>query len=478
MTTSTNKASFRRRQFLRIASAASAYSLLYPWQAGGQDHLRSSIRVFTTSDSKKHAESAAVTWSPGQAPAAALTDEIRIDPQQRFQPMLGFGCAYTDASCFLLNGMQPEARQKLLVDTFSPGQMNLNVGRTTIGASDYSRDAYNYDDVAGDIALEHFSIAHDEAYILPMLREIRRINPEMFLLSTPWSPPGWMKTYGSMFGGWMTNKYLDPYARYFSRFLDAYKKAGVEINAVTTQNELETDQSGHMPATYWPPELESDFIRDHLGPQLRKKNDKTEIWLLDHNYDLWKRVRWQMQDPELRKYISGVAWHGYLGTPDMMSRLHETEPQLPFYWTEGGSDYTDPKYASDWTRWGTIFSAAINNWCRCLITWNLLLNERGEPNIGPFSCGGLITLRGTSDLQYSGQYWALRHFSQHISRGAVRVGSHTDASELGHVAFTNKNGSFTLVLTNTGDERLLRLSSDSSQAEVRLEKNSMTTLVW
>ena len=102
--------------------------------------------------------------------------------------------------------------------------MNLNVGRTSIGASDYSRDAYSYDDTADDLAMQYFSIAHDEVYILPMLREMRRLNPDLFLLSTPWSPPGWMKTYGSMLGGWMTYKYLKPYALYVSRFLDAYPR--------------------------------------------------------------------------------------------------------------------------------------------------------------------------------------------------------------------------------------------------------------
>lgn len=411
-------------------------------------------------------------------PGGSTQEELLVDVEQRHQSMLGFGSAYTDASCFLLSGMQPDARQRFLTETFSPTQMNLNMGRATIGASDYSRDVYNYDDVPGDVELKHFSIAHDEAYILPMLREMRRLNPELFLLATPWSPPGWMKTYGSMLGGWMTNKYLAPYARYFSLYLDAYRKAGVPINAVTAQNELETDQSGSMPATYWPPELESDFIRDHLGPLLRKRDDKTQIWLLDHNYNLWKRVKWQMQDSELRKYVSGVAWHGYVGTPDQMSRLHETEPELPFYWTEGGPDISDPKYALDWTRWGTTFSAAINNWCRCLITWNLMLDERGAPNIGPFSCGGLVTLRSNGALQYSGQYWALRHFSQHVQRGATRIGTHSDASELSHIAFQNVDGSVALVLTNTGDERPLRLAYGASQTQVLLDQNSITTLTW
>ena len=466
---------YQRRDFIRDAAAASAFAVISR-HAAGQNTLPGSLRLFVTSDTKKHEELPPISWSTQQSSSSSET--VEIEASQRYQPMLGFGCAYTDAACFLLNGMQPSARKSFLEDTFSPGKMNLNVGRTSIGASDYSRDLYNYDDVGDDIEMKHFSIAHDEAYILPMLREMRQLNPELFLLSTPWSPPGWMKTYGSMLGGWMTNKYLAPYALYFERFLDAYRKAGVPINAVTSQNELETDQGGSMPATYWTPEIESDFIRDHLGPLLRKRNDKTEIWLLDHNYNLWKRVRWQMQDAELRKYVSGVAWHGYVGTPDMMSRLHDALPDLPFYWTEGGPDYTDPKYAYDWTRWGGIFSSAIKNWCRCIITWNLMLDEHGMPNIGPFSCGGLVTLRAGTTLEYSGQYWALRHFSQHVRREAVRIASHSDASELSHVAFRNPDNSYVLVLTNTGDARTTKLVQDGRQTNLQVPANSMLTAIW
>lgn len=466
----------KRREFVKAAGAVSAFSLLRPLTGYSQASHVMSAHVFMTSDTKKHDAGGVLSFRAKQSDSGP-GDSIVVDTSQRYQSMLGFGSAYTDASCFLLNSMQPDSRHKFLDETFSPQQMNLSVGRTTIGASDYSRDVYNYDDTAGDVSMAHFSIAHDEAYILPMLREMRRINPDLFLLSSPWSPPGWIKTYGSMLGGWMTNKYLGPYALYISRFLDAYRAAGVPINSVTSQNESETDQGGRMPATFWTPEIESDFIRDHLGPLLKKKKDPAEIWLLDHNYDLWKRVRWQMQDPELRKYVSGVAWHGYLGTPDMMSRLHENEPQLPFYWTEGGPDINDPQYASDWIRWGTAFTAAIGNWCRCIMTWNLMLDPQGKPNIGPFSCGGLVTLKEDGGLIYSGQYWALRHFSQHVRRGAVRVASHSDASELSHIAFENKDGSRVVVVTNTGEERDLRLVYEDLETTMHLDRHSIATIV-
>ena len=463
-----------RRKFVKSAAAVSVAALVQSRAGLGQQARVA--RVFVTSATKKHEEAQRLTIGPKEG-SPGTRDRLVVDRSQRFQSMLGFGSAYTDASCFLLHSMQPQARQSFLRETLSPDRMNLSVGRTTIGASDYSRDVYSYDDSVDDREMKHFSIAHDEAYILPVLREIRGVNPDLFLLSSPWSPPGWMKTYGSMLGGWMTHAYLAPYALYISRFLEAYRAAGVPINAVTSQNELETDQGGSMPATYWTPEVESDFIRDHLGPLLRRQRDPAAIWLLDHNYNLWTRVRWQLRDPELRKYISGVAWHGYLGTPDMMSRLHEVDPQLSFYWTEGGPDVTDAHYATDWTRWGTIFSEAIGNWCRCIITWNLMLDPQGKPNIGPFSCGGLVTLKEDGSLAYSGQYWALRHFSQHVRRDATRIASHCDASELHHIAFENKDGSQVLILTNTGEERELLLSFPFGEAVVPLDRSSIATIV-
>ena len=463
-----------RRAFVKAAGALSAMSLLRPLAAQGVG--AAGAKLFMTSATKKHEAIGTIPFRESGGGNTSV-DQIRVDPSQRYQPMLGFGSAYTDASLFLLNSIKPEARQKFLRETFSPQQMNLSVGRTSIGASDYSRNVYSYDDTADDVSMRHFSIAHDESYILPMLREMRSINPDLFLLSTPWSPPGWMKTYGSMLGGLMTNRSLGAYSLYIGRFLDAYRAAGVPINAVTSQNEPGTDQGGSMPATSWTPELESDFIRDHLGPLLKKKGDTAQIWLLDHNYDMWKRVRWQMRDPELRKYVSGVAWHGYVGTPDMMSRLHEAEPDLPFYWTEGGPDVNDPNYTSDWTRWGRTFTAAIGNWCRCIMTWNLMLDPEGKPNIGPFSCGGLVTVNSKSELIHSGQYWTLRHFSQHVRRGAIRVGSHSDASELSHIAFENVDGSQVVVVTNSGEERELRLSYKNSEVLIPLDKNSVATIV-
>jgi glucosylceramidase len=466
---------YGRRSFL-AGAATTGLLMAAPRWLFADVQQGSSIRVIVTSEKEKHAESPTLMWT--KSASRKTLDTIAVDASQRYQPILGFGSALTDASCFLLSKMDGPARQKFLSETYSPQHMGLNFGRCAIGSSDYSRSVFNYDDVAGDVDMKHFSIAHDEEYLLPMMREIRSVNPDLFLLASPWSPPGWMKTYGSMLGGWMSAEYLAPYALYIARFIEAYGKAGVKVDAVTSQNEVETDQSGRMPAAYWTPEMEEIFVRDHLGPLLKKEKIDTQIWLLDHNYNLWKRVKWQLQDERLRQYVSGVAWHGYLGTPDMMSRLHELYPDLPFYWTEGGPDITDPNYANDWATWGNTFTTVLQNWCRGIITWNLMLDEHGEPNIGPFPCGGLVTLRKNGQITESGQYWALRHFSQHVRRNAVRVATHSDASELMHVAMVNPNGETVMVLTNTGEARTVTLMSGENSADVSLPSNSLTTLTW
>jgi glucosylceramidase len=156
-------------------------------------------------------------------------------------------------------------------EMFAPNEMAMNVCRTCMGASDYSRNVYSFDEsTEPDPELKKFSIDHDKAYILPVLREARKANPELFLFSSPWSPPGWMKPNNSMLGGAMRKTSFGPYAKYFMKFLEGYKAEGVAIDAVTVQNETDAEQEGNMPACLWAQEQEMDFVKSHLGPALRK----------------------------------------------------------------------------------------------------------------------------------------------------------------------------------------------------------------
>lgn len=408
------------------------------------------------------------------------TRVIRLNPTQRYQNILGFGAAFTDSSCYLFNKMGTVERQSLLADLFSPTGLGLSVARTCIGASDYSTKVYSLDDSPEpDPELKNFSIAHDREYILPTLREARKINPDLFLFSSPWSPPGWMKAGGTMIGGSMRKRFFAPYADYFVKFLQGYLSEGVKINAVTVQNEVDTEQEGRMPAALWGQEYEVEFVRQHLGPALERASLDTKIWILDHNYNLWGRALAELSDPLVFKYVDGIAWHGYLGQPEEMTKVHDAFPTKGAYWTEGGSDITWPDYATDWSKWAHTFTGILRNWAQCIVGWNLVLDEKGLPNIGPFPCGGLVTLDSkTGQITRSGQYWAFAHFSKAIQRGARVFASQSDFTDVDHLAVENPDGSRVLVITNRGEKQDVACQLGAKSLPFTLDPDSITTLVW
>ena len=476
-----------RRDFLELsafglAAAVTPTELTRPAAAFAEPQADRSnpqpeITVQVTSDDQRFVTAPSIAWSQATQPPAA--DHITLNPSTKFQTILGFGGAFTDATCYMFNQLAPTAREHLFHEMFHPSRMGLSMGRICVGSSDYSTEVYSYDDGAPDPDLTRFSIDHDREYILPMLRQARRINPDLFLFSTPWSPPGWMKFNNSMLGGSMRSYYFPVYAQYYLKFLQAYAAAGVPVQALTSQNEVDTDQDGRMPACLWGQEYEINFVRDHLGPLLQKNKIPTKIWVLDHNYNLWGRVLCTLEDDKLRDYVNGVAWHGYYGTPDMMSKVQEGYPEVEMHLTEGGPDYTDPNYLTDWSKWGGIFSDALGNWCQSITSWNLALDEHGRPNIGPFPCGGVVTINSqTKEITYSGQYWAFAHYSRAMRRGARRLRSQSPVADLHHVAAENPDGQQVLIVTNPGAARSVELRLADLAAPVSLKANSITTFSW
>jgi glucosylceramidase len=439
---------------------------------------QSDIQSWVTCGSKHCAEAPAISWHT--AGGGSGKDVLHVSFDKKKQEVLGFGGAFTDGACFTFDKMPEASREKLLKQLFSPSEMNLSVSRVCMGSSDYSTHVYSYDEGEPDPQMKRFSIAEDEKYILPILKTARKINPDLFILATPWSPPGWMKPNNSMLGGNMQRKSLGAYATYFSKFLNAYQSAGVPIQAVSVQNEVDTDQDSRMPACSWPQEYEMDFVRNELGPKLEKEGSKTKIWIIDHNYNLWGRAVDELEGENMLKYTGAVAWHGYVGAPEQMSRVHNAFPSVDMHWTEGGPDYTQADYASDWSKWAGSFCGILNNWCKSIIVWNLSLDEAGKPNLGPFPCGGLVTVNSKSkDVSYSGQYWAIAHFSKFIKRGAHVVASDCDDHDLSFVAAENPDGKHVVVAANPGKvAKIVKLEVAGKQAELHLEPDSVNTFVW
>jgi glucosylceramidase len=435
------------------------------------------ISVWVTSGDDRFATAQPAAWHPAvETPPA---DYLWLNPAVKFQEVLGFGGAFTDATCYTFNRLSPQAREQLFHELFHSSEMGLSVGRICVGSSDYATKLYGFDEGEPDPDLKRFSIEHDREYILPILRQARAANPDLFLFSTPWSPPGWMKFNGTMLGGSMRKRYLPVYAQYYLKFLHAYAAEGVTVQALTSQNEVDTDQDGKMPACIWPQEYEIEFVRDHLGPLLESSGMAVKIWMLDHNYNLWGRAICTLQDTKLRKYSNAIAWHGYCGTPDMMSKVKNTYPEVEMHWTEGGPDYTDSGYLTDWCKWSGTFSEVLRNWCRSITSWNLALDEHGQPNIGPFPCGGVVTIDSkTNEITRSGQYLAFAHYARVIRRGARRFDSQCAAADLQHIAVENPHGQQVLVVTNPGSARTIELRLGNMAASIPLKTNSVTTMAW
>lgn len=426
---------------------------------------------------------------PAVEMGGAVNLEVKNEPLMR--PFLGFGVAITGSSCYNLFQMKKEERTALLKKIYGKEGLGLSIGRLSLGASDYSPEVYSYDDVEGDVELKHFSVERDEAYIIPMIQEILAINPSLKLFASPWSPPGWMKTGGSLCGGYMREEYLECYAEYYLKFLLEYKKRGIHISALTPQNEPETQQYGKMPACQWHPELEARFIEI-----LRKKIDaaglKVEIWMHDHSFAYWPRVKWLLDTYEgLQKQCSGVAFHYYNHGIEDTASLQKAYPDMEYHFTEAGPRLYD-HYENDWCKWVTMMIKTMECGYSTFTGWNLMLDETGGPNIGPFFCGGLVT-RNSMDgsLSFSGQYKAFTHVSGfvrpdakvypvYVTNDAPMIHQYPKVGEpVEAVMAQNSDKSRVLILANHNDtKRQVQICVDDQWWYVELLPDSVSTVVF
>ena len=382
--------------------------------------------------------------------ASVLVTELRD------QIMLGFGAALTDSSCILINKMPETERNALLEEIFAPDKGNFSVGRVCVGSSDYAAVPYHFAPVAEDTEMRHFDASHDDADILPVLRAAREYNPDLFLFSSPWSPPGWMKTSGQMQGGFMRQKYIKAYALYYLKFLQYYLKNGVRINGLTPQNESETDQVSRMPACIWHPELEMEF-----SLEMRKLLDENgfedvKIWLMDHNFIMWRRAVFQMSNPDVRKACAGIAWHPYEGHPEMVDWFRREYPDAENHWTEGTVVPIDLSSIRNLDmsmgRLAEGFLQCIAHGIQSITLWNLALDSEGYPTIGPFDCRGVFEIsRDGKSAVPSMEYHVMLHFTKYIKRGARRIILAPNAMprNFSIEAFENPDGQIVAVVSNT-----------------------------
>ncbi len=384
---------------------------------------------------------------------------IIIDTAQHLQEIEGYGAALTGSSAYLLNKETNSVkRADLIKELFDPENgIGISYLRITMGASDFSLEDFTYNDLEPgetDPGLEHFSIEKDQEDLIPALRQILTVAPDLKIMATPWSPPAWMKTNGKLAGGKLKPEWYGTYADYFVKYLRAYQREGIRIDAISVQNEPLHEAA--YPSMRMEAEEQLDFIRNHLGPALEKENINVKILLYDHNWDHPDYPISILKDPVAGKYVAGSAFHAYAGDVSAMSKVHEAYPDKGLYFTEiSGGEWA--KNFSDNMVWNMkhIFIGTARNWSKNALLWNLALDENFGPlNNGCKDCRGVITIASSGEISRNVEYYALGHFSKFVRPGARRLFSEAVSPDrkIEQVAFSNPDGSGVVVVLNDSEE--------------------------
>lgn len=411
---------------------------------------------------------------------------ITVNPDEKHQAMTGFGAALTDSSASLMNA-SPK-RDELMTALFDQQNgIGLTGLRTVIGASDFAREAYSYDDVpAGqdDYDLSEFSVQHDEADILPLLRRAKELSPELNVLATPWSAPAWMKSNGSMNGGELAPQNYQVFADYLVKFVQEYERAGVPINALTPQNEPNNAPESY-PGAKMPADAQAAFIGNDLGPKLQQAGLSTKVLAYDHNWDHPEYPNQVLSDPAAAKHTAGAAFHCYGGDPSAQSQVSEQHPDAEIHLTEcSGTESADPsKTFADTLNWQAenLIIGGTRNQASSVLLWNLAL----DPQHGPVmdgacdNCTGVIEVDG-GDVEYNAEYYVLGHASKFVRPGAVRIGSNSlGEGSVQDVAFQNPDGSTALIAHNpSGSEQTFSVSSQGRNFDYTLPAGGLATFTW
>nr|WP_295922919.1 glycoside hydrolase family 30 beta sandwich domain-containing protein [uncultured Dyadobacter sp.] len=416
-------------------------------------------------------------------PAANL---ITIDFSTKLQEIEGYGAAMTGSSAYLIQKkLNASQRADLLKDLFDPQNgIGISYLRITMGASDFSLEDFTYDDLpAGqtDAALSKFSISKDQEDLVPVLKSVVTLQPAIRIMATPWSAPAWMKTNGKLAGGSLKPEWYGSYAHYFTKYLDAYKKEGIAIDAISVQNEPLHEAA--YPSMGMDSAAQNGFIRDHLGPLFQTSAIKTKILLYDHNWDRPGYPIAILSDPKTSQYVAGSAFHAYGGNVSAMGEVHQKFPEKGLYFTEISGGRWATNFADN-LKWNmsNIFIGTANHWSKNALLWNIALDENDGPkNKGCDNCRGVVTIASNGSITKNVEYYTIAHMSKFVRPGAFRVqsGNLSASSQLEHVAFINGDGSKVLVILNQGtDNKKFTVAMGESQFSYTIDPNAVATLVW
>lgn len=383
---------------------------------------------------------------------------VCVFPEIKDQTIKGFGGAFTEAAGSTLLKLPEDKQEEIIQAYFGKEGLHYSLCRTHINSCDFSLGNYAYMEDPEDREMKSFSIEHDFLYLIPMILRAQKARGEkLYMLASPWSPPAFMKTNGEMnHGGKLKEEYAHMWAQYIAKYIKEYKKAGIEIDMVSVQNEPEAVQT--WDSCIYHTEEERDFVKNHLGPVLEEEGlGDVKILVWDHNKELlYTRAKGILSDESAEKYVDGVAFHWYSGDHfDQVALVHKMYPEKDLIFTEGCVEYSrfaDSSEISKAEMYAHDIIGNLNAGTSGYIDWNLVLNEKGGPNhVGNFCAAPIMCDTEKNEVDKRASYYYIGQLSRYIMPGAARIFTSKYTDKLDVTAFENPDGSRVVVLLNKQD---------------------------
>lgn len=409
---------------------------------------------------------------------------INVFPDIEYQEIKGFGGAFTEAASTTLDKLSKENRERILKLYFDPKEgLGYNFGRVHINSCDFSLGNYTCVE-EGDKTLSTFNIDRDKRSVIPMIQGAMQYNNDITMLASPWSPPAYMKTTGQMNqGGKLKEEYFELWSSYYVKFIEEYKKNGIDIRMITVQNEPNATQP--WDSCRYTAEEERDFVKNYLGEKMHNIGVKVLFW--DHNKErVIERAKVMLEDADAAGYIYGIAVHWYSGDHfEQLDMFNKLFPGKDIVFSEGCHEYgSNTRSSVDSVKVAERYAHDIignfNNYCNIYCDWNLLLNEDGGPNhVKNFCDAPIMADTKTGKVYISDSYYYIGHFSKFVKKGAKRIGSSKWISDIDTVSFKNPDGSIVSVVLNRSDsDRVFCFSIDGEMIKGTSEAHSIATYVF
>lgn len=409
-------------------------------------------------------------------------ENIDVNIDQTFQNMDGFGFALNGGSALNIYKMSPSSRKILLEELFGNTNKSINVSylRISVGSSDLDEFPFSYNDLPTgeiDLKMEKFTLKQDEKYLIPILKEILTISPNLKIMASPWSAPTWMKTNKKTKGGSLLPEFYGAYSKYLVKYVQSMSEKNIFIDALTVQNEPLHD--GNNPSMHMFAEEQLTFVKDHLGPAFKNNNISTKIIIYDHNADNINYPISILNDENARKFVDGSAFHLYGGDINDLSKLKKAHPDKNLYFTEQWVGSPSDLYGD--LRWHArnIIIGASRNWCKTIIEWNLASDENQEPhtNGGCRNCLGAVTITN-DNVKRNTAYYAIAHASKFVPPGSKRIYSSTNA-DLPNVAFLTEDKKLVIIVLNDSDRTIdFNINLKENSIHSSLTSGSIGTYIW